>query len=83
MGYTEFVKHLRYKSLYRENELFWGLGVEEETYLQFTKPLYVAAPILRSCHAAERYSVRYFKTYKPNYTLAFEKLFPDASGKSF
>jgi hypothetical protein len=80
MGYTEFVKHLRYKSLYQENELFWGLGIEEETYFQFTKPLYVAAPIIRTSHAAERYSVRYFKTYKPSYTLAFEKLFPDASG---
>jgi hypothetical protein len=80
MGYTEFVKHLRYKSLYQENELFWGLGIEEETYFQFTKPLYVAAPIIKSCHAAERYSVRYFKTYKQGYTLAFEKLFPDASG---
>jgi hypothetical protein len=80
MGYTEFVKHLRYKSLYKENELFWGLGIEEETYLQFTKPLYVAAPIIRTSHAAERYSVRYFKTYKANYIKAFEKLFPDASG---
>jgi hypothetical protein len=80
MGYTEFVKHLRYKSLYKENELFWGMGIEEETYLQFTKPLYVAAPVMRTCHAAERYSVRYFKNYKDEYKLAFEKLFPDASG---
>lgn len=80
MGYSEFVKHLRYKSLYGENETFWGIGIEEETYLQFTKPVYVAAPIIRSSHAAERYSVRYFKTYKPGYNLAFDKLFTDASG---
>ena len=52
MGYTEFVKHLRYKSMYKENELFWGIGIEEETYLQFTEPLYVAAPIIKRCHVA-------------------------------
>lgn len=80
MGYTEFVKHLRYKSMYKPNEMYWGLGIEEETYLQFTKPLYVAAPVMRSNHAAERYSVRYYSTYKPQYKAAFAKLFPDASG---
>ena len=80
MGYTEFVKHLRYKSMYRENELFWGLGIEEETYLQFTQPLYVAAPIIKKCHTAERYSVKYFKSYKPTYSIAVNALFPDASG---
>ncbi len=66
--------------MYGENELFWGIGIEEETYLQFTKPLYVAAPMIKTRHAAERYSVQYFKTYTPEYLLAFEKLFPDASG---
>jgi len=76
MGYTEFVKHLRYKSMYKENDLFWGLGIEEETYLQFTKPLNVAAPIIKSAHMAERYSVPYYKTYNPSYRQAFEKLFP-------
>lgn len=80
MGYTEFVKHLRYKSMYKPNETFWGIGIEEETYLQFAKPLYVAAPVMRNNHAAERYSVRYYTTYKPQYKQAFEKLFPDASG---
>jgi hypothetical protein len=80
--YTELAKHMRYKRFYKENDLFWGLGIEEETYLQFTRPIYVAAPILRTCHAAERYSVRYYTTYKPTYKLAFQALFTDSSGSS-
>jgi hypothetical protein len=80
MGYTELVKHMRYKTMYKPNEIYWGLGIEEETYLQFTKPIYVAAPIIRTAHAAERYSVKYYATYKPRYKDAFAALFTDASG---
>jgi hypothetical protein len=71
----------RYKSSYGRNELYWGLGIEEETYVQFCKPLYVAAPLLRTAHAPERYSVRYFLSYKAkDLGEAFLKLFPDISG---
>jgi len=80
MGFTEFVKHMRYKSLYKPNELYWGLGIEEETYMQFTKPINVAAPILRSCHMPDRYSVDYYKSYKPSYLTAIYELFPDEYG---
>jgi len=80
MGYTELVKHMRYKSMYKSNELYWGLGIEEETYLQFTKPIYVAAPIIRTAHGSERYSVKYYTNYKPIYKEAFAELFTDASG---
>ena len=66
--------------MYKPNELYWGLGIEEETYLQFTKPIYVAASIIRTAHAAERYSVKYYTTYKPTYKDAFAALFTDASG---
>jgi hypothetical protein len=80
MGYTELIKHMRYKNMYKPNELYWGLGIEEESYLQFTKPIYVAAPIIRTAHAAERYSVKYYNTYDSTYKEAFTKLFTDASG---
>ena len=79
-GFTELVKHIRYKSLYKPNELYWGIGIEEETYLQFTKPIYVATPIIRTCHKAERYSVKYYSSYHSSYIVAFAHLFPDASG---
>jgi len=73
-------KHKKYKNKYGSNEIYWGLGIEEETYFQFTKPIYVATPIIRSCHKAERYSVDYYATYKPSHNKAIEALFPDASG---
>jgi hypothetical protein len=76
----ELVKHKKYKSMYGENEIFWGLGIEEETYLQFNKLIFVAAPIIRSCHTEERYSVNYYATFKAGYKKYFETLFPDASG---
>jgi hypothetical protein len=80
MGYTELIKHMRYKTMYKPNELYWGLGIEEETYLQFTKPIYVAAPIIRTAHNAERYSVKYYTSYDSRYKNAFSELFTDASG---
>ena len=77
---TNLQKHARYKQSYGHNELFWGLGIEEETYLQFDKPIYVATPIIRTAHKAERYSVRYFDNYKSAYQEYINQLFPDASG---
>jgi len=80
MGYTELEKHLHYKQEYKEYELYWGLGIEEETYMQFSKPIHVAPPILRENHKPERYSVKYFSNYKPFYKDVFSILFPDSSG---
>jgi len=80
MGYTELEKHIQYKNSYESNKLYWGLGIEEESYLQFTKPIHVATPIIRTNHAPERYSVRYFDSYKPTYKNILNTLFPDASG---
>jgi len=76
----ELDKHKKYKTMYGSNELFWGVGIEEETYFQFTKPIYVATPIIRTCHKAERYSVDYYTGFKSGYTMMFDKLFQDASG---
>ena len=73
-------KHKKYKNKYGSNEIYWGLGIEEETYFQFTKPIHVATPIIRSCHKAERYSVDYYTTYKAGHMKAFEYLFPDTHG---
>lgn len=73
-------KHKKYKKSYGCSELYWGLGIEEETYIEFSKPVYVAAPIFRSCHKAERYSVKYFDNYKDSYKTTLTQLFPDASG---
>lgn len=67
--------------MYGEKEIFWGLGIEEETYFEFTRPIYVATPVVRTAHKAERYSVDYYKTFKSGpLEKAFATMFPDASG---
>jgi hypothetical protein len=75
-------KHARYKAAYNPaGGLFWGLGVEVETYLHFTRPIHVATPVIRSSHSPERYSVAYSATYKPAALVAaLEVTYPDASG---
>lgn len=73
-------KHKKYKTTYGSNEIFWGLGIELETYFQFEKPIQVAAPILRKCHKPERYSVDYYKSYKALHEKVFHMMFPDSSG---
>ena len=75
-------KHARYKAAYNPaGGLFWGLGIEVETYLHFTRPIHVATPVIRSSHSPERYSVAYSATYKPTaLAAALESAYPDASG---
>lgn len=67
-------KHRKYKDKYGACELFWGLGVELETYLQFEKPIHVAATVLKTAHKSERYSVDYYKNYK---STEFDNMFPN------
>lgn len=75
------LKHKRYKNAYNPaGGYFWGLGIEEETYLHFTRPINVAAPILRTAHTPERYSVAYSATYVPEALEKALAAYPDASG---
>ena len=32
-------KHKRYKSKYGKNEIYWGIGIENEMYLEFEKQI--------------------------------------------
>jgi len=70
-------KHTRYLSDYKPNDYFWGLGIENETYLQFAEPVIFTAKELLTRHRPERYSVNYFHTYNSNYRDALSTLFPD------
>ena len=76
----ELEKHKKYKDRYGEKEIYWGFGIELETYLQFEKPVYVAAPIIRTARRPERYSVNYYNSYKPLALASIDTMFPDASG---
>jgi hypothetical protein len=68
-------KHIRYLNLYKPNSLYWGLGIENETYLEFTNKKMVDNKFLLENHKRERYSLDYYLTYKPNiFKESMEKL---------
>jgi hypothetical protein len=58
-------KHRHYGSVYRPNDLYWGIGIEREFYLQSSKVQTVKRDWLLTNQRPERYSVRYFQSYKP------------------
>jgi hypothetical protein len=63
-------KHKRYGDVYGQNELYWGLGIECESYLEMPKPVLVKSDFIINNHGRERYSVDYYKSYKKT---AFEQ----------
>jgi hypothetical protein len=58
-------KHEKYENSYKPNELFWGLGIENETYLESKHVLKVTNKELQEKRKPERYSVNYYSVYKP------------------
>ena len=64
-----FDKHNKYLEFYaRSNNKdteYWGLGIENESYLMFEELNTVDRIFLQTKHAPERYSVDYWKNYKP------------------
>lgn len=56
-------KHDRYSESIVPGEVFWGIGVENETYLQLKCTL--QSPDLFKDRKRERYSVNYWSQYKP------------------
>lgn len=71
-------KHAKYRDLYKPNDTFWGIGIEEETYMEATKPLWVARPIALEHHKPERYSVDYYKnSYQPTFVVDMARLLKD------
>lgn len=56
-------KHQKYKSAYRANDYYWGLGVEHETYLETSKLKQINVKELKENRAVERYSVDYYSIY--------------------
>ena len=62
-------KHIKYHTLYKGGDIYWGLGIENEVYLEFiSKKKYVAKSNIST--RRERYSVDYTKNYRDN--SAFE-----------
>ena len=67
-------KHKKYLKLYKSNELFWGLGIENEFYLEFETRPKISRDFFINNHLRERYSVNYYSNYDVNLKNdAFEK----------
>lgn len=69
-------KHLRYLDQYKSNDYFWGLGIENETYFQFTNSSAFTVKAIYENHKPERYSVNYFSGLNPEYKTLLKQLFP-------
>ena len=61
---TCLAKHKKYESAYRPGEVFWGFGIEHETYLESAIFQDVSSADLAAYRRPERYSVNYYKNYK-------------------
>jgi len=63
------IKHVKYKKCYKNDTLYWGLGIENEMYLEFEKTKQVNKMYLCTNRKRERYSVDYFSNYKNDTAL--------------
>jgi hypothetical protein len=58
-----YEKYLKYKVQYIPNEIYWGLGIENEVYLEFQKKRLISKYMFINNHDRERYSIDYFENY--------------------
>jgi hypothetical protein len=70
-----FEKHSKYVEFYKckrdvsqrsvPDKEYWGLGIENESYLMFENLEPVKSEIIQTKQQPERYSVNYWKNYEP------------------
>ena len=59
-------KHLKYIHQYRSNDEYWGLGIENELYLELSRHIILSKTFVLNNHRKERYSTDYYSNYKPD-----------------
>jgi hypothetical protein len=69
IGNNNIDKHLIYKDKYPKNNIFWGLGIENEVYLEFKNKKKVNKMMILKNHEPERYSIKYYSNYKSEYLV--------------
>lgn len=67
IGNNQIDKHEKYKYQYEKNNLYWGLGIENELYLEFESKKLFSKNDFFNNHNRERYSVNYFSNYKKEF----------------
>jgi hypothetical protein len=60
-------KHFKYKNAYKPNNTYWGLGIENEIYLEFSKKKIIKKTDVLVKQKNERYSLDYYSNYKKYY----------------
>jgi hypothetical protein len=58
---------IKYKDQYKKNELFWGLGIENEIYLEFENKITINKIQIINNRQRERYSIDYYGNYKEEF----------------
>jgi len=64
-SYEKHAKYLNFYSSLKPDEEYWGIGIENETYLMFEPLESVNRGFIKHRQKSERYSVDYWKNYKP------------------
>jgi hypothetical protein len=62
-------KHVKYKNYYKPGKVYWGLGIENEVYLECEQTKVVNKDFILNNKNRERYSVDYFSNYKSDELL--------------
>ena len=66
----------------QKNNYYWGIGLENETYMQFEESLIVSGAFIQEKIGCERYSIDYRKCYKSgSLALVLESLDKDKNYK--
>ena len=68
-------KHVKYVDMYKPNQLYWGLGIENELYLEFENKIKTTKKKFLENHRRERYSVDYYTSYKISLNNSFNYIF--------
>jgi len=67
LGKNSLEKHYKYEKTYKTNETYWGIGIENELYLEFDNYINFEKYKFLNNHKRERYSVDYYTNYKTEY----------------
>ena len=67
LGKNSLEKHHKYEKTYKTDEVYWGIGIENELYLEFDNYINFEKYKFLNNHKRERYSVDYYTNYKTEY----------------
>ena len=77
-SYEKHTKYLNfYETLKMADDEYWGIGIENETYLMFENMTTVPRKFIEKNQKYERYSVNYWSNYKAQRLSTTLRKLPD------